>query len=216
MKTLFLFLSLSGFYLAALAQEVNETPTVPRWRAGVDISQPVLLQFDNFAGWDKAMQVEGLVQRRLGKKGVWWPQLYAGYFAGKNQLSGGTDFRQRGFYIKPGMSFHFDRNGTFNPFLELSILSSWGRLKGDVTVQDPIFGDTQQQADQAYSGGGLSAGIGFYPFKVGSFPVRVSSSAFIGGYGGVEEMHYLPGAGVLPGIILYVNLNVRLYLLREW
>lgn len=214
MKALLLFLFLNGVCFFALGQEADFAP-VPRWRAGIDISQPVLLQFDNFAGWDRAMQLEGLLQYRLGKRGYVWPQLYAGYFGGNNEFKDGS-LKQKGAYVKPGISLHFSPKSLLNPFLEVSALYSQGRLAGSARVYDPVFGDAEQEANQVYNGGGALAGFGFFPYRIGPYPFRVSAWAFVGGYGGVEKLNYLPGAGRVPGFIMYFNLNVRLYLLREW
>ena len=68
----------------AMAQDM--APEVPaKWRAGIDISSPILLQFDNYAGWDRAMQLEGVLQYRAGRSWYFWPHLYAGYYNGNGE-----------------------------------------------------------------------------------------------------------------------------------
>lgn len=213
MKHLFVFTFLSFFSLRLLAQEAVEEE-IPRWQAGVDVSTPLLLQFDNYAGWDRAFLLEALLQLRVGG-GVFWPQLYSGYFTGKRSYPD-SRLLQSGFYLKPGFTLQFGRRTRLKPFMELNALYSWGQLQGKVKLRDPIFGDAILNDGNLYDGGGGEIGIGFYPASFGPYRLRLSAAGFIGGQGGADSLRYLPGAGSTNGFIIYWSGAVRLHLLRPW
>ncbi len=213
MKRLLLFgclnlLSLGGYAQNLRAQEAQQ----PRWRYGVALSAPLLLQFDNYANWDRAFLLEGLVQYRLGR-GTFWPQLYAGYFTGKNAFERGV-LRQKGFYIKPGMVLQLDRNTRAKPYFELNVLISQGNLQGSIEQADPVFANTTISGRQGFDGGGAEFGLGAFVASFGSYSLRLSGVGFIGGFGGAQRLRYLPGAGQLRGEFVYFSSALHLHLLR--
>ena len=187
---------------------------MPRWQAGVDVSTPLLLQFDNYAEWDRAFLLESLLQVRVGG-GVLWPQLYAGYFVGKRNFKD-AGLLQNGYYLKPGMTLQFGRSTRLKPFMELNLLYSRGHLRGKTELRDPIFGDATLKGRRMYDGGGGEIGFGFYPASFGPYRLRLSAAGFIGGQGGADNLRYLPGAGNTGGFIIYWSGAIRLHLLRPW
>ena len=213
MKHLFVFTFLSFLPLWLFGQQVEEKE-LPRWQAGVDISTPLLLQFDNYAEWDRAFLLDALLQLRVGS-GVFWPQLYAGYFTGKRSFTS-SRLLQNGFYLKPGFTLQFGRRTRLKPFMELNVLVSWGHLDGKSRLRDPIFGDATLKDRRAYDGGGGEIGFGFYPASFGSYRLRLSAVGSIGGQGGAEDLRYLPGAGNTRGFLFYYSGAIRLHLLHPW
>lgn len=227
-RWLFLCLNLIGFGAAAQQQEpisvevIIGTPKhlpkenvkeLPLFQLGLEVGRPVTFSLGMIRDWKQVLPLEVVGQYRLGDLDF-YGQLYGGYFQGSLNFENGSELRQRGAYLKPGLLWAVVGNRLRHKLtMEANLLFSWGTVRGKNLFYGPIFGDYEATATFPYHSFGAEFGVGTDLIRIGSYKLKALGRVFMSSME-EHEVDYLPGIGYAG--FLGFGMGANFYLMRAW